>query len=309
MRPHLPEEELHAWLDGELSAAQRSEIARHLLGCPSCRSAEAETIALRERVTAILGLAAPRLAPRRSLPAALRWKQWSGRRMIRFIIPLSASLALMIGAGTLYLITHQEKLPAYAREAFILPSFLPRSQSTPLGEPDGFSPYLRALAMASTGASSISLPKGQFQPTPWSPVQPQSADPLEEDPAPGWSRITSLQLTEFLANAAISMPGLEATSVKELPNVRGGRSAVLIRYQMPDGRSLWAAEGEEGDMLMVEELLTRNGLTISTTRRTTPDYLTAEDGATYRSSRLGLVAASLSPDSVNHLVQLLEIRH
>ena len=33
-RPHVPEEEFHAWLDGALSRAQSAEIAEHLLGLP-----------------------------------------------------------------------------------------------------------------------------------------------------------------------------------------------------------------------------------------------------------------------------------
>ena len=42
VRPHVPEEELHAYRDGELSSAQRAEIAEHLLGCLLCRALDAE---------------------------------------------------------------------------------------------------------------------------------------------------------------------------------------------------------------------------------------------------------------------------
>jgi anti-sigma factor RsiW len=58
VRPHLPEEELHAWLDGQLSRAQASEIAEHILGCLICRALEAEVRGVRDRTTTLLALAA-----------------------------------------------------------------------------------------------------------------------------------------------------------------------------------------------------------------------------------------------------------
>jgi anti-sigma factor RsiW len=85
VRPHVPEDELHSYCDGELSPPQRVEIAEHLLGCLICRSAHAEVEELRARTTALLAIAAPQvirgparriqtLAPRRirrRLPAAM----------------------------------------------------------------------------------------------------------------------------------------------------------------------------------------------------------------------------------------------
>ena len=58
-RPHVPEEELHAYCDGELSPPQRIEIAEHLLGCLICRSHHAEVGEVRTRASALLAIAAP----------------------------------------------------------------------------------------------------------------------------------------------------------------------------------------------------------------------------------------------------------
>ncbi|HZA91151.1 MAG TPA: anti-sigma factor, partial [Gemmatimonadales bacterium] len=62
---HIPEDELHAYLDQGLSRSQCVEIESHLAGCASCQAARDGIAALRDRTTALLA----RLAPPRSFPA------------------------------------------------------------------------------------------------------------------------------------------------------------------------------------------------------------------------------------------------
>src|ERR671939_1116788 len=61
---HIPEEELHAYLDQGLSRSQCVEIESHLAGCPSCQANRDGIAALRDRTTALLA----KLAPPRSFP-------------------------------------------------------------------------------------------------------------------------------------------------------------------------------------------------------------------------------------------------
>jgi len=56
---HVPEEELHAYLDQALSRSQCVEIESHLALCPSCREARDEIAALRDRTTSLLAVLAP----------------------------------------------------------------------------------------------------------------------------------------------------------------------------------------------------------------------------------------------------------
>jgi hypothetical protein len=63
---HIPEDELHAYLDQGLSRNQCVEIESHLAGCASCQAARDGIAALRDRTTALLA----RLAPPRSFPAS-----------------------------------------------------------------------------------------------------------------------------------------------------------------------------------------------------------------------------------------------
>src|SRR5262249_44027270 len=61
---HIPEEELHAYLDQALSRSQCVEIERHLARCGSCKRHRDNIAALRDRTTALLS----RIGPPTALP-------------------------------------------------------------------------------------------------------------------------------------------------------------------------------------------------------------------------------------------------
>lgn len=63
---HIPEDELHSYLDQALSRSQCVEIESHLAECPACQATRDRIAALRDRTTALLA----RLAPRRRIPVA-----------------------------------------------------------------------------------------------------------------------------------------------------------------------------------------------------------------------------------------------
>ena len=56
---HIPEDELHAYLDQALSRSQCVEIESHLAACPRCQSMRDGIAALRDRTTALLAVLAP----------------------------------------------------------------------------------------------------------------------------------------------------------------------------------------------------------------------------------------------------------
>lgn len=86
---HVDEGTLHAYLDGELTPADRAALEAHIAQCAACRERLGEERALRERASALLGRALPpqRLTPHRTIR--------------RLGIPLSwaASVALAVGLG------------------------------------------------------------------------------------------------------------------------------------------------------------------------------------------------------------------
>jgi Putative zinc-finger len=56
---HIPEEELHAYLDQALSRSQCVEIERHLSRCPRCQDQRDQIAALRDRTTELLARIGP----------------------------------------------------------------------------------------------------------------------------------------------------------------------------------------------------------------------------------------------------------
>src|SRR5918995_1699521 len=98
---HIPEEELHAYLDQGLSRSQCVEIESHLAACPSCQAARDGIAALRDRTTALLA----KLTPPRGFPPAfemLRRRaalEASARRRRLHIAAWAASLVAALGLG------------------------------------------------------------------------------------------------------------------------------------------------------------------------------------------------------------------
>jgi predicted anti-sigma-YlaC factor YlaD len=98
---HIPEDELHAYLDQGLSRTQCVEIESHLADCPSCQAARDGIAALRDRTTALLS----RLAPPRNVPPAFEVlrrraaEAASLRRRRLSIVAWAASLIAAVGLG------------------------------------------------------------------------------------------------------------------------------------------------------------------------------------------------------------------
>jgi hypothetical protein len=98
---HIPEDELHAYLDQGLSRSQCVEIESHLAGCSSCRATRDGIAALRDRTTALLS----RLAPPRRIPPAFEslrgvaaQRVHTRRRRLR-AAAWAASLVAALGLG------------------------------------------------------------------------------------------------------------------------------------------------------------------------------------------------------------------
>jgi hypothetical protein len=98
---HIPEEELHAYLDQALSRNQCVEIESHLAACPSCQAQRDGIAALRDRTTALLAQLAP---PRRISPSyeSLRGRAdiviHARRRRVR-AMAWAASVVVAVGLG------------------------------------------------------------------------------------------------------------------------------------------------------------------------------------------------------------------
>ena len=98
---HIPDEELHAYLDQALSRSQCVEIESHLAACASCQANRDAIAALRDQTTALLATLTP---PRRFVPAfelvRERAAARSARRAERWRAGAwAASLLVAVGLG------------------------------------------------------------------------------------------------------------------------------------------------------------------------------------------------------------------
>ncbi|HUF34814.1 MAG TPA: zf-HC2 domain-containing protein [Gemmatimonadales bacterium] len=98
---HIPEDELHAYLDQGLSRTQCVEIESHLADCVACRASRDRIAALRDRTTALLA----RLGPPLRVPPAFESVRRraaahaSERRRRAQAVVWAASLMLAVGLG------------------------------------------------------------------------------------------------------------------------------------------------------------------------------------------------------------------
>lgn len=98
---HIPEEELHAYLDQALSRSQCVEIESHLAECLPCRGRRDSIAALRDRTTAILATLVPGRAvtPPFELIEARRAAAAARRHHRIRRAAWAASMVLAVGAG------------------------------------------------------------------------------------------------------------------------------------------------------------------------------------------------------------------
>ncbi len=98
---HIPEDELHSYLDQALSRTQCVEIESHLAGCEGCRLTRDGIAALRDRTTALLAALAP---PRGFMPAVDLLRERAAARSARLhrrrrAAAWAASLVVALGLG------------------------------------------------------------------------------------------------------------------------------------------------------------------------------------------------------------------
>jgi hypothetical protein len=98
---HIPEDELHAYLDQGLSRTQAVEIESHLADCVACQASRDRIAALRDRTTALLARLGPplRIPPTFDSLRRRAAEHASARRRRLQIMAWAASLVVAVGLG------------------------------------------------------------------------------------------------------------------------------------------------------------------------------------------------------------------
>lgn len=296
VRPHVPEEELYAYRDGELSSVQRAEIAEHMLGCLLCRALDAEVEEVRARTKILLNRALPRSTHR---PAAARRRAvsaWAG--------PIAAGLVAIVG-GTAWLAMQPgaAHTPRLATAAFVTPGLFADVPS--IASPSEEDLARRSLSLAAQTRFRPRVVGPLIIPVAHGSVSSQTIDDIDPAGGASWEQMTFEGAIEASHGPITRLEGFPVLRVQVRRSTMGERPTVLVRQRSLDGRSVWVVEGPADELTSLGQMFEASGLTMSIPLRTRPDYVGSEANP-IRTERMIAVAAYLPADSLDALLGKLK---
>lgn len=278
---HIPEDELHAYLDQGLSRTQCVEIESHLADCPSCRATRDGIAALRDRTTALLA----RLAPPLGLPPSfdslrrVAAEVASQRRRRTQLGAWAASLVAAVGlgwtAGSLVRSGGEghlqapavADLPARTTEAAPAPAAPPTvALKTRTRETPSAAHAVRAAATSGASRSAESLLAAKrdaalsvLNPTPALELtrleKPSERSEVELD---GMWRTMSWDGAKAEAGEHVPhIDGLPVVRVQVQNSELGSRPVMVVAQQLASGQVIRTIEGPASD---VSQLLSRRAM-------------------------------------------------
>jgi Putative zinc-finger len=339
---HIPEDELHAYLDQALSRSQCAEIETHLSTCRACQVQRASVAALRDRTTAVLSRLAPRpliippdyLSLREQHKHRLVVAIWKER--IRRTGIWAAAVVGAVGSGWIarsVMDPHQAPVVSVpvAEAAGPVP---PSTVATP---PDDGTTELerqaipvpiqerRPVSLVSRRPADPEAQQQEIVPAPalrpaslvvaaaYSPAQDFSVRPAEPSGEGNgvfsriWREVSWEDALQIAGSGLPFIEGLSVVGVLLQPGEPGERPMVIVAQQDQSGEILLSIEGPTAK---VSDVLQRQGSSdthASDPTRTPPDYLEGRGGIR-RSLRTLVVTGRLPVDSLNALARLATIR-
>jgi len=332
---HIPEDELHAYLDQGLSRSQCVEIESHLASCPSCQAARDGIAALRDRTTALLA----RLAPPRSFPTpfeTLRRRadiEVSAQRRRIHRVAWAASIMAAVAFGwTASHLTSQGSLPRVASgtpastpaavsqqavvRGFRTPTTTPailrpmRTDSTPARTPRRATRVtMRAAATAETSAASI--------PTVLAAPELELSS-IDIPPATREFELEGMWRTMSWAGAQAEagdklahIDGLPVVQVQVQAGEQGKQPLMVVAQQLSSGEVIRTIEGPAQDVshLLAHRTMSDPVPTVSSVDSSRPSPVSSEriDGsmAMQRGDRMIAITGALPPDSLLAMIRRL----
>ena len=336
---HIPEDELHAYLDQGLSRSQCVEIESHLAACASCQGARDGIAALRDRTTALLA----RLAPPRSFPTTfetLRRRaalQASARRRRAQRAAWAASVVAAVAFGwtanhladirngssmasglpgapiavSSQAVARDSRTPAAAPAVSSAPTRtarLERSESTTPKVRRRSAPTIRRAAVDE--ASQVSLPPvvapAQLE---LSTVDMPAAGDFELDGM--WRTMSWVGAQEEAGDNVPHIDGLPVVGVQIQAGQQGKQPLMVVAQQLSSGEVIRTIEGPASD---VSHLLARRTMSDPDpdpsrvdSVRSSPEVYRGVDGAMamQRGDRMIAITGALPPDSLLAMIRRL----
>ncbi len=337
---HIPEDELHAYLDQALSRSQCAEIETHLSACKLCQGRRATVAALRDRTTALLSGLAPRpvivppayqlLRDRQSRRLAMA--MWRARLQRAGL--WAAGVAAAVGAGWAArsaLDPHRiavappalAEAPAAARAptsapatAQVDPTAELERQATPVPIPQQHGPLLTPRQASNRNSQAV-IPAPTLQlasmvtplrPAPVAPTTLASSVPSNDPFNRIWRVVQWEEALQIAGSGIPFIEGIPVVGVLLQPGAPGERPMVIVAQQDQNGEVI---QSIEGPVAKVNELLQRQATPdthASDPARTPPDYSELPGGGVRRTLRILTVTGRLPIDSLNALARVATIR-
>jgi hypothetical protein len=308
---HVPEAELHAYLDQALSRSQCIEIETHLAACFRCQQERDAIAGLRDRTTALLAAAAPRhVSPPPYAILAARAQTRRQRSWQRSAV-WAASIAGAVIAGwglRTALDPHGEPLPVpvAVNAAAALPT---ESPMVPAATTDSSPAELIFSAPTHSGArwsnptvrlaSGGSLPRRQVSLPAAAGTEDVSLS-LDDQ----WAPVSLGEAEDATGGLVPVVPDLPVLDIRMRWGDGQSRPLLIVTQQHSSGAFIHIIEGPVTEVaaFVSDQLQPGTEVKSSEPGRSPPDYREAA-GSVHRTSRVLAVVARLPVDSLNLLAQ------
>jgi hypothetical protein len=314
---HIPEDELHAYLDQALSRSQCIEIETHLSRCLHCRNARDSAAALRDRTTALLSRAMPQVAVPPPFATLTERAATTHRHAWRRRALWAASLAgaLVGGWGLRAALDPHQKVPVMARAEIpaagpTVSSDLPLEASLtrePANEPVASERVITPPPAPGWSDPTMRLATGGTPPTVARLVQPAASEEPEVTDAL-WQTVSLSRAEDASGGLVPTLPDLPVVEVRVRPAGPQERPLVMVAQRLPSGDLVRTFEGPVAAVAaVVAEQLRQPEIRSSEPARSLPDYVDTADGIE-RTSRVLVVVSRLPADSLAALAQSVVLR-
>lgn len=327
---HIPEDELHAYLDQALSRSQCVEIECHLAECRHCRAQRDAVAAVRDRITALLADTAP---PRVTVPPPFerivaghqaRRRAWIGRVQR---IGLAAGLVLAAGFGW----WAQSRGSDAVTSVVAAESGLPTSSRTLVAagpvapvHTDTSAAMLLGLDDVVENTDDLSIPlvpndRPVVRTVPAEPRRPAQMPVVQvsavatDEESYGFDGLwQSVDWQQARLETGGNLPRISGLPILDIQLQQSGgeeRPIVVVVQQHPSGRLIRTVEGP---LDRVEQLLeshatrTTGQVRASKPAITPPDYVSG--GSERRIVRILSVLGSFPIDSLNAMANAIDVR-
>jgi hypothetical protein len=273
---HIPEDELHAYLDQGLSRTQCVEIESHLAACFACQTQRDQIAALRDRTTALLARLAPPTALPPSLDALRRRaaEEASQHRRRVHVGAWAASLvaAVMVGWTASSVVGLRTAAPSQVAQAPAPRAVAAPAEAAPEREPKPVSPKPEPAASAARQSKAPARRERVVQDSiraamlaVLDPAPAVELTQLDSSPSRGVAEFDGMWRT-------VSWDGARAEVGERLPHIdglpvlkvqlqaggEGNRSVMVVAQQLSSGQVIQTIEGPAAD---VSQLLARRSMT------------------------------------------------